>query len=68
MLIDLADTAAAAQRSGDFLLATGTPEADTLLGAPDERNALSGLGGHDLILGGGAGDELHGEGVTFPAV
>jgi Ca2+-binding RTX toxin-like protein len=70
MLIDLTDpaAAAAAQRSGDFVLGTGTPEADILLGAPDERNALSGLGGHDLILGGAAGDELHGEGVVFPAV
>ncbi len=70
MLIDLTDpvTAATAHRSGDFVFATGTSEADTLLGAPDERNALSGLGGDDLVLGGGAGDELHGEGVVFPAV
>ena len=70
MLIDLTDpaAAAAAQRSGDFVLASGTYEADTLLGAPDERNALSGLGGDDLLRGGALGDELHGEGVVFPAV
>ncbi len=70
MLINLTDpaAAAAAQRSGDFVLASGTYEADTLLGAPDERNALSGLGGDDLLRGRALGDELHGEGVVFPAV
>jgi Ca2+-binding RTX toxin-like protein len=69
MLIDLTDpAAAAAQRFGHFVLADGTPEADILLGAPDERNALSGLGGDDLIRGGALGDELHGEGIFFPAV
>ncbi|WP_043344378.1 hypothetical protein, partial [Belnapia moabensis] len=65
MLIDLTDPAAtAAQGSGHFVLANGTPEADIFLGAPDKRNALSGLGGDDLIRGGALGDELHGEGVS----
>jgi Ca2+-binding RTX toxin-like protein len=69
MLIDLTDPAIATPaRSGGFVSATGTDGPDTMIGATIEPNALFGLGGHDLLRGGEAGDDLHGEGVVFPAI
>ncbi len=70
MLINLRDAAqaAAAQRFGDFFSATGSDAADIIIGSASKQNALYGGARGDLIVGGERADDLHGEGIAFPAI
>jgi Ca2+-binding RTX toxin-like protein len=70
MFINLrnAAQAAAAERFGDFISATGSGAVDVIIGSASEQNALYGGALGDLIIGGSRGDDLHGEGIAFPAL